>query len=385
MISVFLPVRGAAEVPTGTTINDPLGWTDVVSGGSVYVPVGYNYDTGENIDYMYYIVSLTGGTTYTWTTTSYGGAPVYLYNESLSQVAAASCQEDPETYEYSCSNLTYTPESSGLFILKFGINDYNGMGEPYNASMSPAPNTYSPIQPAAWTNMSGIDSWGYPIVYRDTDSAGLLGFSLASAVFAVNAKEGIKDLISGNTPESLGSGTVLQNDELCFDATRALNYSIGSTMSQLSDFTIEADFTITSSTTGFCGLMGNKTSWGDMCIALQWGRNSYRWSTYWYGVLDSGLTSTQDHQDLIQDGKYHHIAFVRAGSTYTTYLDGAVDCSASNISSSILNLAISGELSVGIQRVENVYFPGRIKHFRISNKAIYTAEFTGNIPSWVGK
>ena len=173
MIKVCKPLIVPAYTPSGKTSADPLGWTDELSGGSVTVPVGYDQEYIDYTSNMYYAVSLAASTAYTFHSGAYGGAPITLYDASGTQVAAATGAYDEDTGEYQYADLTYTPGAAGIFVAKFGVNDYMGMGEPYTATISPTPATHSCIVPAHAGSMAGLGAWGYLATYRDTAAANL--------------------------------------------------------------------------------------------------------------------------------------------------------------------------------------------------------------------
>lgn len=206
-------------------------------------------------------------------------------------------------------------------------------------------------------------------------------FPGSASLFAIDASVGINDLVQGGAPTLVGSGEVLQNGEFCFDSTRALDYTIGDTMSALKDFTIEMDYTVTSDQTGYCGLVGNKSSWSTMCICIQWGRSGYRPAMFWNDYFDT-QTGGNEHPEWVNDGKYHHVAYVRKGDTCMLFSDGEKIAEYSGATKD-LNLAIEHLLAVGTQHVENQIFPGRMKHFRVLGEALYDGKF--DIPEWVGK
>jgi hypothetical protein len=203
-----------------------------------------------------------------------------------------------------------------------------------------------------------------------------------SALFAIDASTGTADLISGGTPSTIGSGAVLQNGEFCFDGERAFDYPIGNTLSALQDFTIEMDYTITSSDTGYCGFFGNRSQWTTDCICMQWGRDGYRPSIHWNGFAD-GLTGGSSREDWVNDGKYHHVAFVRQATNLLLFSDGIQIAFADDVSDEELNLAVENILAIRTQHVENKIFPGRMKHFRILPFARYNSNFKP--ANWVGK
>ena len=229
-------------------------------------------------------------------------------------------------------------------------------------------------------NVSGTELIGFPV-----SNAAKGDFSGDSALFALDSWRGLNDLVSDTAPTGYrvdAASAVLKDGVFCFDLKQALQYEIGESMSALNDFTIEMDYTITSGSTGYCGFFGNRTSWTNDCICLQWGRSGFRPSLHWYGVAD-GLTGGDEHSDWVNDGKYHHVALVRYGATVYLFSDGKLLGTAGGAGSP-LNLAAEGTLAVGVQLVENEILPGRMKHFRVVPIALYTADFSNNIPSWVG-
>lgn len=208
-------------------------------------------------------------------------------------------------------------------------------------------------------------------------------FDTSDSLFAIDASKGVNDLVSGGSPTIFGDGQeVLINGEFCFDYARALDYTIGASMSALQDFTIEMDYTITSNRTGFLGFCGNKKSWSTMCFCIQWGRSGYRPAMFWNDYFDT-TTGGAEHPDWINDGKYHHVAMVRRGDVIKLYSDG-ISIAQYSGATIPFNLAIENMLCVGAQHVENAILPGRMKHFRVVPNAVYTEDFSDDIPAWVG-
>jgi hypothetical protein len=151
-------------------------------------------------------------------------------------------------------------------------------------------------------------------------------------------------------------------------------------MSDLKEFTIEMDYTITSDATGFLGFFGNKRSWSSMCVCIQWGRSGRRPAMFWNDYFDT-TTGGPTHDDWVNDGIYHHVAMVKKGEVVTLYSEGKAIATYEGATKS-LNLAIENLLAVGTQHVENQIFPGRMKHFRVIGSAIYDGDF--DVPEWVG-
>lgn len=227
---------------------------------------------------------------------------------------------------------------------------------------------------------------GSSLIGAPVSNAARNDFSTDSALFALDSWRGLNELVSGTVPTGYKSdaNSVLVDGVFCFDHTRALQYQIGDSLSALTDFTIEMDYTITSDDhgSGYYGFFGNRTWWTTDCICVQWRRNGFRPSLHWNGVADD-LTGGDEHREWVNDGKYHHVAVVRSDSTVYLFSDGKL-LGTANGASNPLNLAAEGFLTVGVQRVENDILPGRMKHFRVVPFAMYTADFSNNIPTWVG-
>jgi hypothetical protein len=153
-------------------------------------------------------------------------------------------------------------------------------------------------------------------------------------------------------------------------------------LSGLDEFTVEFDCSITGNASGYAGIFCNHTSWTYGAFIIQWGRYDVKPSLHWNGVMEESFGD--DCSSWINDGQFHHIAIVKdANNTINGFTDGAMFNLGST--STVLNLNAVESLWIGYNKVDNAFFPGRIKHFRISSKALYTSAFPSNLPSWVGK
>lgn len=209
------------------------------------------------------------------------------------------------------------------------------------------------------------------------------------SLFAIDASVGVNDLINNITPTiehyENDNGEVLVDNTFKFDRSRGLRYAIGSSLNGLKDFTIELDCTITNIADGYyCGLIFNRTSWTSDAAGIHWGRGGTKPSMMWndYGI--DAVTGGIDHPEWVNDGVYHHIALVRKADKLMLFSDGVLIVSRDNITKD-LNLAVEQCLSIGIQLVERHPFPGNIKHCRITPFALYTGDFSNNLPTWVGQ
>ena len=227
-------------------------------------------------------------------------------------------------------------------------------------------------------------------IYAATGGAlvgGAVGFTSEfpgyGALFALDASLGSTELIGGGSATTYGSGTVLSGGEFCFDGARGLDYTVDDTLNGLKDFTVEMDFTITSNATGYCGMFFNKTGWGTDAVGLQWGRYGYQPSMFWNNYSIDNVSGGPSHPEWISDGVYHHVALVRKGSMLMLFCDGVLLAYRTEITAK-LHLAVQQQLSIGVQHIEQSCFPGRMKHFRVVPAAIYTEDFSGDLPPWIG-
>jgi hypothetical protein len=202
------------------------------------------------------------------------------------------------------------------------------------------------------------------------------------ALFALDSSDGTDELMLGGKATFSGSGDVLQGGVFCFDSVRNLCYESNKSLSGLDEFTVEFDCSITGNASGYAGIFCNHTSWTYGAFIIQWGRYDVKPSLHWNGVMEESFGD--DCSSWINDGQFHHIAIVKdANNTINGFTDGAMFNLGST--STVLNLNAVESLWIGYNKVDNAFFPGRIKHFRISSKALYTSAFPSNLPSWVGK
>jgi sialidase-1 len=89
-------------------------------------------------------------------------------------------------------------------------------------------------------------------------------------------------------------------------------------------------------------------------------------------INEGGGSMTTCGVATVDDGKWHHVMYTRAGQVRTIYIDGNVDFTGSNATipslngSSALNI---GQLTGGTQN-----FIGNIDDVRVYNRALSSAE-----------
>lgn len=327
MIKVCKPLLVPAYTPSGKTSADPLGWTDELSGGSVLVPVGYDQEYIEYTSNMFYAVSLAASTAYTFHSNATGGAPITLYDASGTQVAAATGDYDEDTGEYLFSDLVYTPGAAGIFVIKFGVNDYMGMGEPYTATISPTPATHSCIVPAHAGSMAGRDTWGYLRTHRDTSTAGVRPIPTTGLLFFAKFATGTA-AVGSFTPSGTVSYTTDGGRSAVSLASQYLATSVN--VSDLSgDFTFSCwvkpgssdQFALFAAHDADCRI-GLDTISGKWSI---WAGNS-NWNIL---EADSGYSSDESSSSgrgsiSVTLDKWQHVCWTRSGNVWTLYIDGEV-------------------------------------------------------------
>lgn len=202
-----------------------------------------------------------------------------------------------------------------------------------------------------------------------------------TSIFALKSSSGINEIINNIEPETTDEiEEILSNGEFCFDGSRYLKYIVS--IGKLNDFTVEFDVKVTGESYGYAGLCCNHTSWTTDAFIIQWGRYGAKPSLHWNsgsGEVPFG----NDYSSWINDGKYHHIAVVKSGNNVNGYIDGQKFFIGTTTRQ--LDLSSFGGFVVGGNTVDHAYFPGRIKHFRIFDKAIYDDSFDDSLPSWVGE
>lgn len=113
-------------------------------------------------------------------------------------------------------------------------------------------------------------------------------------------------------------------------------------------------------------------------VAFDETASSTRWAFYWRGS-GSRLAIFNTSQSAILAGgtplalnTWYHVAFVRDSGQYRIYLDGVLDGTATPTAKTLP----SSNLFIGQSSVNSEYWSGHIDELRISNAALYTADFT---------
>jgi hypothetical protein len=141
-----------------------------------------SYDNSDSFNEMDYTaepiwvrVYLDAETTYTIGQTCYGSFA--LCDEEFNSLVKADSNEQEISGVYCAYCLTYTPETSGVYLLKSGVT--SGYPEQYKLCFNVAPNATDEV-PAIYDyqlTSAGFDNYGLPIKYRSLMDAGLLPFA----------------------------------------------------------------------------------------------------------------------------------------------------------------------------------------------------------------
>ena len=272
------------------------------------------------------------------------------------------------------TNATYPEQQQVLYGIK--AEDYDFASKKFSFVGSPIPLSGFEKTPS----VSGVYAmkeqklFGNMITYVDDFVGG-------ATLFAIEAAQGVNDLVNGGSPTIYGDGQeVLQDGEFCFDNVRAFQYMSNKNLEDIHDFTIEMDYCVNSGVTGYTGLFCSGDGWYNGAFIIQWGRYGYAPSLHWNGVTETAIG--ESNQSVVNDGKYHHLAITRKGSLICGFVDGKKHTIAN--SDVALNLNIISKIYVGVNKVDGPFFPGRMKHFRVCNVAIYEEDFSDDLPYWVG-
>lgn len=208
--------------------------------------------------------------------------------------------------------------------------------------------------PAAVEKTSSGVSWTYSA--SNTYSSSIKKFSAYSLEVSSGANGGLRSSIDDASCNALSFG--------------------------YNDFTLEAWVIATAKVGPFGTIFGSgHTSWGTGCIALNF-RNSD--NTFVLGLYDktgsSPAIATGATWNLDQ---WYHTALVRQGDVCKLYVDGSVVGQVTGISNINFNFArTAGAERYGLWLGANGWggssenLDGNISEFRVSNYAVYTANFT---------
>lgn len=160
--------------PTGVSLDDPIGWTDVVTESNTYS----TSNDSTNL-WRYFAIKLNAGTKYTikQTARSFDTA-FWLYNSDKSVITSVdsdspSSPSSDGRIDNDSSNETfyYTPSVAGVYYLCWGA--YSSGTGTATIEITPKPEIYTLSEPTIVPSI-GIDKWGFPIYYSDLKSAYIL-------------------------------------------------------------------------------------------------------------------------------------------------------------------------------------------------------------------
>lgn len=151
--------------PTGISLNDPIGWTDVVTESNTYS----TSNDSANL-WRYFAIKLNAGTKYTikQTQRSFDTA-FWLYNIDKSVITSVdsdspSSPSSDGRIDGDSTNETfyYTPSVTGIYYLCWGA--YSNATGNATIEITPRPENYTMLSSVLIPSI-GIDKWGFPIEY----------------------------------------------------------------------------------------------------------------------------------------------------------------------------------------------------------------------------
>lgn len=176
MYSRLSPIRPVPLDNNGLSFAKALGWTDICTSGTgpATVVIGFDYDTWMPIN-KYYAVSLVASTEYTFSGTGNYSKPKFdLYNSAGTRVAYNEGQWLEEEPWFLMPDMTYTPTTSGMYVVMVSFGSDMPDGEDtYAVSISPRPETLTRLGNTPYGTSTGIDSFKQIVRYRSAVDAGL--------------------------------------------------------------------------------------------------------------------------------------------------------------------------------------------------------------------
>ena len=121
--------------PEGRTINDPVAWSDVVSGGS------YTFVSNSSFRTQFIVMKLKAGVNYRFDSANDYDDMLWFYNTDKTQYGG---YDDP--------HFNYTPDADGIFFLEVGGYNRDRYGTS-TLTISPTPEVYSLKRPVADTGL----------------------------------------------------------------------------------------------------------------------------------------------------------------------------------------------------------------------------------------
>ena len=359
----------------GSSMDLAYSWASISASGTSGKMSDVYYGSGGY--YGWVAVNLTAGTAYSST---FGGEyqTVELYDAGGTKLASSSYELDYDTWDETVTPLSYTPETSGTYYLKF-IDDWYEpeYSDGLSVNFSPRPGEDARPVYYPYETSGGVDFNGKPKTHHTLHEAGLTPFSQsATAVFLPFSVSTTRDMgVRG--AKITNSGVTLSGGAAVFDGESCLR--IGMEPGDLmGDFTLQAWVKTTSSSEKQAIFAGTKDcrvglnifngKWSMWAGTGSWDIIQCDYEEEWeapYGVSD--VSASKD--------TWTHVAMVHNGTGWKLFVNGTLALSKTKKGN--VNLGIN-DIYIGRWGADNdkMWFTGEMDDVRIDNKALYTANFT---------
>ena len=196
------------------------------------------------------------------------------------------------------------------------------------------------------------------LLLHSNTTDGSTTFTDSSSTSTITAQGSIAH---STTKNKIGTSSIFFNGSTQNFTIPTANYQFGT-----GDYTKELWLNTTATAEGYLFMSADSSSTGQR-ISIQNGLLNWNEQV---SNSDSNLAST----GAINDGNWHHVAFVRTSTGRKIYIDGVENATKTE---SARNFNTGNAFLIG-RRSSSAYFSGYLDEIRISNSARYTGSFTPN-------
>ena len=353
--------------PTGVSLDDPIGWTDVVTESNTYS----TSNDSTNL-WRYFAIKLNAGTKYTikQTVRSFDTA-FWFYNIDKSVITSVdsdspSSPSSDGRIDNDSSNETfyYTPSVTGVYCLCWGA--YSSGTGTATIEITPKPEIYTLSEPTIVPSI-GIDKWGFPIEYSSVHLAKINISQNTNDEYSklfISFEDGVVDTAKGNTnPITLTAQNVTIRDGVgVFNSSSkidcsASNFDFANNDKFTLEFYINFSQLPTSDSWGSCMTLfvTYETASSSDQNALRFGNSIVNWQ------YNDGGYFIDTSMNYINTNTWYHFALVKNGSTYLMFIDGEKRAEKTN-TSTVLNYP---SCQIGYES-DSAHFVGKLKNFNLS-------------------
>ena len=209
--------------------------------------------------------------------------------------------------------------------------------------------------------------------------------------FTDAADRGVHTMVAGGNVHTDTTTKKIGTASAQFDGTGDYLYVADSnTTATTSDFVFTGDFTVegwvypNSSGSGEAYLIAHwKSGAYSSGWAVQYDHDNNKFAAWVNFSTSAGNTETLTQSGTSAEDAWYHIALTRSGNTYTLWLDGVSQATATNAGTLVENSAVYLGIGAGVHTGgASYYLDGFIDEVRISDTTRYTTNFTPSITAF---